>query len=116
MISLGLGYYYVMAHSPTIHPAYISVSVDYGNGEREDYRNIYCNNTPLAAIKTVANVEIGEEWETLYVHSVNSVTGYKGGEGWFWIYYVNGELKWDPIDSAILNENDLVEWRREYYG
>ena len=116
MASLGAGYYYLRAQSLAVYPVHVSISIDYGNGIKEEWHYIYCNSTPLAALKAVANVEIGEEGGWLYVHSVNGVTGYKGGEGWYWVYYVNEEMGWDPIDSSILSENDLVEWKREYYG
>ena len=114
MTSLGAGYYYYRTQSPAVYPVHVSVSIDYGNGMKKEWHYIYCTNTPLAALDAVANVETGEEWGMLYVHSVDGITGYKGGEGWFWIYYVNGEMKWDPIDSPILSENDLIEWKREH--
>ena len=116
MASLGAGYYYYRALAPAVYPVHISIVIEYGNDVKDEYHYIYCNNTSLAALAAVANVKTGEEWGWLYVHSVNGFTGYKGGEGWYWIYYVNGEMKWDPIDSPILTENALIEWKREYYG
>ncbi|KPV63448.1 MAG: hypothetical protein AOA66_0924 [Candidatus Bathyarchaeota archaeon BA2] len=81
MASLGAGYYYYRALSPATYPVHISIIIDYGNSMEEEYHSIYCGNTPLAALDAVADVETGEEWGSLYVHSVNAVTGYKGGEG-----------------------------------
>ena len=50
-----------------------------------------------------------EQYDSYFINSIDG----KGGNGKYWIYYVNGEMGEVGADKKILHEGDEVEWRLE---
>ncbi len=46
---------------------------------------------------------------------VDSIAG-AGGDGKFWIYYVNGVMGEVGADKKVVGEGDIIEWRLEEFS
>jgi hypothetical protein len=41
---------------------------------------------------------------------IDEINGIKGGNGKYWIYYVNGKESSVGVSNYILDENDIINW------
>ena len=46
---------------------------------------------------------------------IDSIAG-KGGNGKYWIYYVNGKMGEVGADKKVVKEGDKIEWRLEEFS
>lgn len=44
---------------------------------------------------------------------INEINGKKGGEGGYWIYYVNGEEANVGVSNYKINNGDIISWEYE---
>jgi len=44
---------------------------------------------------------------------INEINGKKGGEGGYWIYYVNGEEANIGVSNYKINNGDIISWKYE---
>ena len=77
------------------------------------------NATVFYALLKAAN-ENGFNVEYTYYgqydsYFVDSIAG-AGGDGKFWIYYVNGVMGEVGADKKVVGEGDMIEWRLEEFS
>lgn len=51
------------------------------------------------------------QYDSYFVDAIAGV----GGEGKYWLYYVNGEMGMVGADKMMVKEGDMIEWRLEEF-
>lgn len=92
--------------------------IDFGNETRWDY-NLTLNSKDATVLNALyeasklGNFSIKTTyWPSYDSYFVDSIAN-AGGNGKYWIYYVNGEMGNVGADKKFVKEGDLIEWRLE---
>ncbi len=99
----------------------VSLSINFSNGTVWHYNiNVSEKNaTVFSALLNAASIGGFTVKYTYYgqydSYFIDSIAGI-GGEGKYWIYYVNGKMGEVGADKKIVKEGDEIEWKLEEFS
>lgn len=92
--------------------------IDFGNGTAWHF-NLSLENRNATVYKALnkAARQNGFEIKATYYEQydsyfIESIAG-KGGNGKYWVYYVNGKMGEVGADKKVVKEGDIIEWKLE---
>ncbi|HEC82448.1 MAG TPA: DUF4430 domain-containing protein [Thermoplasmatales archaeon] len=119
-VSASFGYYVIENENvePKNEIVEVKLTINFGNGTKWNY-----NVTLDAKDATVLNAlyeasKLGDfsvkttYWPSYDSYFIDSIAN-AGGNGKYWMYYVNGTMGGVGADKKIVKEGDLIEWRLE---
>jgi len=119
--------YYVVEYAPSENvegggkTVNVTLEINFSNGTVWHYNvNISGEDaTVFTALLHAANIAGFDVKYTYYgqynSYFIDSIAG-AGGNGRYWIYYVNGEMGEVGADKKIVYEGDKIEWRLEEFS
>lgn len=120
VFSASLAYYIIETEKSDEKNADLKVRliINFGNETKWDY-NVTLSSKDATVLNALyeaskmGNFSIKTTyWPSYDSYFVDSIAN-AGGNGKYWIYYVNGEMGNVGADKKIVEEGDLIEWRLE---
>ncbi len=99
----------------------VSLIIDFNNGTRWQFNlTLEGKNVTVFDALNGAAKQGGFDIKATYYgqfdsYFVDSIAGI-GGNGKYWLYYVNGNFGDVGADKKVLEEGDLIEWRLEEFS
>lgn len=120
IISAAFAYYVIEKEGEKEKNARINaiLIIDFGNGTAWHFNlSLESKNATVFKALNKAAKQNGFEIRATYYgqydsYFVDSIAGI-GGNGKYWIYYVNGKMGEVGADKKVVEEGDIIEWKLE---
>jgi len=108
--SAGVGSYSQPVPVHCLEATGVDLVIDYGNSTQQVFEDL-SGFTVFDVLNSTVNVTYTQYSYGKFIESINGVANNAGGNGYYWQYWVNGELGPVAADYYVLSDGDQVLWR-----